>query len=44
MYPAKNLKAENISDWEDNIWHIEHEGFNLAILLMLNITLGLTDM
>ncbi len=27
--PAKNLKAENISDWEDNIWHIEHEGFNL---------------
>lgn len=28
MYPAKNLKAENISDWEDNIWHIEHEGFN----------------
>ncbi|MBI0656780.1 hypothetical protein HCI31_00050 [Escherichia coli] len=29
MYPAKNLKAENISDWEDNIWHIEHEGFNL---------------
>ena len=27
MYPAKNLKAENISDWEDNIWHIEHEGF-----------------
>ncbi|EKB7351513.1 hypothetical protein OOV45_004432, partial [Salmonella enterica subsp. enterica serovar Infantis] len=28
MYPAQNLKAENISDWEDNIWHIEHEGFN----------------
>ncbi|MCX2011520.1 hypothetical protein JDV71_21295 [Escherichia coli] len=28
MYPAKNLKAESISDWEDNIWHIEHEGFN----------------
>lgn len=28
MYPAKNLKAENISDWENNIWHIEHEGFN----------------
>lgn len=27
MYPAENLKAENISDWEDNIWHIEHEGF-----------------
>ncbi|EPZ2570083.1 DUF6685 family protein [Salmonella enterica subsp. enterica serovar Kiambu] len=28
MYPAENLKAENTSDWEDNIWHIEHEGFN----------------
>ncbi|EJE2134712.1 hypothetical protein M4U16_004912 [Salmonella enterica] len=28
MYPAQNMKAENISDWEDNIWHIEHEGFN----------------
>ncbi|MFO7218318.1 DUF6685 family protein [Citrobacter amalonaticus] len=27
MYPAENLKAENISDWKDNIWHIEHEGF-----------------
>ncbi|MBW5840002.1 DUF6685 family protein [Yersinia enterocolitica] len=28
MYPTKNLKAENISDWKNNIWHIEHEGFN----------------
>lgn len=27
MYPAENLKAENILDWKDNIWHIEHEGF-----------------
>ncbi|HCQ3051767.1 TPA: hypothetical protein OHP98_005053, partial [Escherichia coli] len=26
MYPAENLKAENILDWKDNIWHIEHEG------------------
>lgn len=29
MYPAKNLKAEDISDWKDNVWHIEHEGFSL---------------
>lgn len=44
MYPAENLKAENILDWKDNIWHIEHEGFPHATLLMLNIILGLTDM
>lgn len=44
MYPAENLKAENILDWKDNIWHIEHEGFPHAPLLMLNIILGLTDM
>jgi hypothetical protein len=27
MYPANNLKAEDMSDWHDNVWHIEHEGF-----------------
>lgn len=27
MYPANNLKAEDMSDWHDNLWHIEHEGF-----------------
>jgi hypothetical protein len=27
MYSAKNMKAEDDSDWQDNIWHIEHEGF-----------------
>ncbi|WP_289347080.1 DUF6685 family protein [Pantoea stewartii] len=30
MYPGENLKAENTSDWEDNIWHIEHESFYLC--------------
>ncbi len=29
MYPAKNLKAENLSDWDDNKCHIENEGFSL---------------
>lgn len=27
MYPANNLRAEDISDWNKNVWHIEHEGF-----------------
>lgn len=27
MYPAENLKSENMSDWHNNVWHIEHEGF-----------------
>lgn len=30
MYPAKNLKAENLSDWNDNKDHIEGEGFHLS--------------
>ncbi|EOL9011149.1 DUF6685 family protein [Cronobacter malonaticus] len=30
MYPAKNLKAENLSDWNDNKNHIESEGFRLS--------------
>ncbi|ECW2964645.1 hypothetical protein F3X75_22425 [Salmonella enterica subsp. enterica] len=28
MYPAENMKAENMTDWKENIWHIEHEGFS----------------
>lgn len=28
MYPAENLKAEDLSDWEDNKYHIENEGFS----------------
>ncbi|MFJ5453005.1 DUF6685 family protein [Pectobacterium jejuense] len=27
MYPGENLRSETLEDWNDNVWHIEHEGF-----------------
>ncbi|WP_210452575.1 DUF6685 family protein [Pantoea ananatis] len=29
MYPGKNLRSETLQDWEENIRHIEGEGFRL---------------
>lgn len=28
MYPGDNLRSDTRQDWNDNVWHIEHEGFS----------------
>ncbi|SFF38414.1 hypothetical protein SAMN03159428_04940 [Kosakonia radicincitans] len=28
MYPGDNLRSDTPEDWEDNVWHIEKEGFS----------------
>ncbi|WP_052205943.1 DUF6685 family protein [Pantoea rodasii] len=28
MYPGDNLRSSTMQDWQENIWHIEHEGFS----------------